>query len=85
MINLFSSSFLNKIAQLIHLTIDLSRLHKNLNYGKFEKKIWVNLHHYNNRFKIFQPSYCDLWMQYVMKRISELGDYLSERSKLLLK
>ena len=30
------SSFLNKTAQLIHLTIDLSRLHKNLNYGKFE-------------------------------------------------
>ena len=29
------SSFLNKTAQLIHLTIDLSRLHKNLNYGKF--------------------------------------------------
>ena len=36
MINLFSSSFLNKTAQLIHLTIDLSRLHKNLNSGKFE-------------------------------------------------
>ena len=30
------SSFLNKTAQLIHLTIDLSRLHKNLNSGKFE-------------------------------------------------
>ena len=29
-------SFLNKITQLIHRTIDLSRLHKNLNYGKFE-------------------------------------------------
>ena len=30
------SLFLNKTAQLIHLTIDLSRLHKNLNSGKFE-------------------------------------------------
>ena len=33
------SSFQNKTAQLIHLTIDLSRLHTNLNSGKFEKKI----------------------------------------------
>ena len=30
------SSFLNKTEQLIHLTIDLSRLHKKLNSGKFE-------------------------------------------------
>ena len=36
MINSFSSSFLDKTAQLIHLTIDLSRLHKNLNSGNFE-------------------------------------------------
>ena len=36
MINSFSSSFLKKTAQLIHLTIDLSRLHQNLNSGKFE-------------------------------------------------
>ena len=52
MINLFTcSSFLNKTAQLIHLTIDLSRLHKYLNSGKFE----VNLHHCNNRFIIVHP------------------------------
>ena len=49
------SSFLNKTTQLIHLTIDLSRLHKNVNSGKFEQKIWVNLHRYNNRFIIFHP------------------------------
>ena len=32
------SSFLNKTAQLIHLAIDLSRLHKNLNSGKLSRK-----------------------------------------------
>ena len=37
MINFYiCSSFLNKTAKLIHLTMDLSRLHKNLNSGKFE-------------------------------------------------
>ena len=64
MINLFTYALHSwkKTAQLIHLTIDLSRLHKNLNSGKFEYKICVNLHHYNNRFIIFhlRPAFL-LW------------------------